>query len=336
MHADAEGPRFLQAAALPEAFFTAWNNIVWLGRLDDGEAVLVQGGTSGVGMAAIQIARTFRDARVLATAGSEDKCRICRETGAHAAINYRGAVGRGGTTAKRRQRNRCRFDGQAGPYTERELDLLKDDGRVVLMASHLGATAEVNLRKIVRRRLTLTGATIRPRPPAYKGRIAAELVPQVWPLLEGGPIRMPSSTFPLGGVAEAHALWTPTGRSARSCSRRRGHLPSRVPRSPACGSRGDMPSFPPVQSVLRALEILNDLNTRRVTRVGELHHSTGLPKPTIVRLLETLIPEGFAASDNRLGGYQVTSDVDALGSGFHSAPMVVEAARPWASTSPAS
>jgi IclR family mhp operon transcriptional activator len=91
-----------------------------------------------------------------------------------------------------------------------------------------------------------------------------------------------------------------------------------------------MPSFPPVQSVQRALALLAELNRQRVTSIGELHRRTGLPKPTIVRLLETLIAEGFAACDSRVGGYQVTSKVAALSSGFHGAPMVIEAARPWA------
>ena len=203
-----KGFDFVEAAALPEAFFTAWNSMVWLGRLDHGETVLVQGGTSGVGMAAIQIARTLRDARVLATAGTEEKCRICLETGAQAAINYR--TSDWGAEVRRLTDGRgvdVVLDGQAGAYTERELALLKDDGRVVLLASHLGATAEVNVRNIVRRRLTLTGATLRPRPPAYKGRIAAELVAQVWPLLEDGRIRVHvCATFPLAAVAEAHAL----------------------------------------------------------------------------------------------------------------------------------
>ena len=97
--------------------------------------------------------------------------------------------------------------GRPAPIRERELALLADDGRLVLLASHLGATAEVNVRDIVRRRLTLTGATLRPRPPAYKGRIAAELVAQVWPLLEDGRIRVHvCATFPLAAVAQAHAL----------------------------------------------------------------------------------------------------------------------------------
>ncbi len=91
-----------------------------------------------------------------------------------------------------------------------------------------------------------------------------------------------------------------------------------------------MTSFPPVQSVRRALALLSELNKQRATTVGELHRRTGLPKPTIVRLLETLMVEGFVASDARLGGYQVTSQVSALSSGFHGAPMVIEAARPWA------
>jgi NADPH2:quinone reductase len=193
---------------LPEAFFTVWNSMIWLGRLAHGETLLVQGGTSGVGMAAIQIARTLRGARVLATAGTEKKCRICLETGAHAAIDYRTSdwpaevmrltEGHGLDVV---------LDGQAGPYTERELALLREDGRVVLLASHLGATAEVNVRNIVRRRLTLTGSTLRPRPPEYKGRIARELVAQVWPLLETGRIKTSiHATFPLDAVAEAHAV----------------------------------------------------------------------------------------------------------------------------------
>jgi NADPH2:quinone reductase len=99
------------------------------------------------------------------------------------------------------------LDGQAGPYTGRELDLLAEDGRLVLIASHLGATAEVNVRNIVRRRLTLTGSTLRPRPPEYKGRIARELVAQAWPLLAAGRIRVHvCATFALADVAKAHAL----------------------------------------------------------------------------------------------------------------------------------
>jgi putative PIG3 family NAD(P)H quinone oxidoreductase len=203
-----KGLGFVEAAALPEAFFTVWNTMIWLGRLGPGEAILVQGGTSGVGMAAIQIARTLRGAHVLATAGSDEKCRICLTTGAHAAINYKTSD----WPAEVRRLTEGRgvdviLDGQAGPYTQRELALLREDGRLVLLASHSGATAEVDVRSLVRRRLTLTGATLRPRPPAYKAKIAAELVAQVWPLVEDGRIRVHiCARLPLTAVADAHAL----------------------------------------------------------------------------------------------------------------------------------
>ena len=149
------GLGFVEAAALPEAFFTAWNRLIWLGRLADGETLLVQGGTSGVGMAAIQVARQLRNARVFATAGTDEKCRLCVELGADAAVNYKS----GDWAAQVRALTDGRgvnvvLDGQAGPYTERQLELLAEDGRVVLLASHLGASAEVNVRNIVRRRLT--------------------------------------------------------------------------------------------------------------------------------------------------------------------------------------
>lgn len=203
-----KGFSFVEAASLPEAFFTVWNSMIWLGRLAEGESLLVQGGTSGVGMAAMQIAAALRNARVFATAGTDEKCRICMDYGAEAAVNYRTqdwsaevarlTDGRGVDVI---------LDGQAGSYTDRQLDLLAPDGRVVLLASHLGATAEVNVRNIVRRRLTLTGATLRPRHPAYKGRIARELVEQVWPLLETGRIKTSIfATFPIDQVAAAHAV----------------------------------------------------------------------------------------------------------------------------------
>ena len=235
-----KGLGFVEAASLPEAFFTAWNSMIWLGRLADGETLLVQGGTSGVGMAAIQIARQLRDARVFATAGTEEKCRLCIELGATAAVNYksgdwasqlRSLAGSPGIDVV--------LDGQAGPYTDRQLDLLAEDGRVVLLASHLGATAEVNVRNIVRRRLTLTGATLRPRPPAYKGRIARELVEQVWPLIERGMIRShicarwptPTPCSMRTSKSAKSCCWSMrrcAGRPARSCRRYRASAVSAV------------------------------------------------------------------------------------------------------------
>ena len=203
-----KGLGFVDAASLPEALFTAWNSMIWLGRLAEGETLLVQGGTSGVGIAAIQIAKHLRGATVVATAGTDEKCRICLDIGAAAAINYKTQDWQAEIQAITDGRGvDVVLDGQAGPYTERQLSILAEDGRVVLLASHLGATAEVNVRNIVRRRLTLTGATLRPRPPAYKGRIARELVEQVWPLLERRDIRVHiCATFPLAEVAQAHAV----------------------------------------------------------------------------------------------------------------------------------
>lgn len=201
------GFSFVEAASLPEVFFTAWNNIIWLGRLAEGETLLIQGGTSGVGMAGIQIARQLRGSTVYATAGSEEKRAVCREIGAAAALDYRGGwddelrglTGGGGIDVI--------LDAQAGPYTQRQLDLLKPDGRLVLIASHLSPTAEVDVRTLVRRRLTLTGSTLRPRPPAYKGRLAVELVDQVWPLLEDGRIvTRIHAVFPFDAVRDAHAM----------------------------------------------------------------------------------------------------------------------------------
>ncbi len=201
------GLSFIEAASLPEAFFTAWNNIIWLGRLAEGETLLVQGGSSGVGMAGIQMAKLLRGARVFATGGSADKLEACREVGADAVFNYRedwaGQI-------KALAGEHCidvALDAQAGPYVRAQLDLLAYDGRLVLIASHQSAMSEVNTRDLVRRRLTLTGSTLRPRPPEYKGRIAASLVREVWPLLADG--RMTTrihATFAIDDVRAAHAL----------------------------------------------------------------------------------------------------------------------------------
>lgn len=201
------GFTFIQAASLPEVYFTAWNNVVWLGRLAEGESLLVQGGTSGVGMAAIQIARKLRNASVYATAGTEEKLAVCRETGAQAAVNYKGPWDDEIRSLTGGEGVDVILDAQAGPYTQRQLDLLKPDGRLIFIASHLGETAEVNIRAVVRRRLTLAGSTLRPRPAEYKGRIAAELIEQVWPLLESGAIiTRIHAVFPFEDVQSAHRL----------------------------------------------------------------------------------------------------------------------------------
>jgi putative PIG3 family NAD(P)H quinone oxidoreductase len=196
------------AAALPEVLFTAWNNVVWLGRLQRGETLLVQGGTSGVGMAAIQIAKRLFDARVIATASSADKRQVCLDLGADAAVDYRAgdwpdqvraaAGGRGCDVI---------LDAQAGPTVSPHLDLLALDGRLVLIASHQAQISEVDTRQLVRRRLTLTGSTLRPRDAAYKGRLAEALVREVWPLLATGEIRIDiCATFPFERMQDAHRV----------------------------------------------------------------------------------------------------------------------------------
>jgi NADPH2:quinone reductase len=201
------GLTFAEAASLPEVFFTAWNNIIWLGCLAQGETLLIQGGASGVGLAGIQIARQLRDATVLATAGTAQKRQVCLEAGAHYAFDYRGDWERDAISATDGKGVDVVLDAQAGGYTQKQLDLLKPDGRLVFIASHLGETAEVNVRAIVRRRLTLTGSTLRPRPASYKGAIASELVQHVWPLIEAGRIvTRIHALFPWEQVREAHDL----------------------------------------------------------------------------------------------------------------------------------
>ena len=201
------GFSFSQAAALPEVFMTAWNNLIWLGRLETGESFMMQGGTSGVGLAALQIAKQLRQARTFATAGTAEKIDVLRQFGVDGAVDYHGPWDEELRALNGGEGFDVIMDGQAGPYAGMQMDLLANDGRLVLLASHLGASAEVNLRAIVRRRLTLTGSTLRPRPPEYKGRLAAELVELVWPLLASGAIRMPiCASFPLEEVAKAHAV----------------------------------------------------------------------------------------------------------------------------------
>lgn len=202
------GFTFAQAATLPEVFFTAWNNVIWLGRLAEGETLLVQGGTSGVGLAAMQIGKQLRGAAVLATSSSAAKQAICLEMGADAVVNYRDTDWAEQLRALTGGRGMdVILDGQGGDYTPVELGLLAPDGRLVLIASHRAPKAEISTREIYIRRLTLTGSTLRARPAAYKGRIARELVEQVWPLLEDGRIRTHiCGVHPLTEAAAAQAV----------------------------------------------------------------------------------------------------------------------------------
>jgi NADPH2:quinone reductase len=197
----------LQAAALPETFFTVWSNVFDRGRLQAGETLLVQGGTSGIGVTAIQLAKAF-GATVIATAGSDEKCAACQNLGADHAINYRtqdfSAVAKELTGG---QGVNVVLDMVAGDYVAREVECLAEDGRLVIIAVQGGVKAGFNAGLVLRRRLVITGSTLRPRPVAFKAAIAASLRDKVWPLLEQGRVQpVIHSTFPAARAAEAHAL----------------------------------------------------------------------------------------------------------------------------------
>ena len=197
----------IEAASLPETFFTVWSNVFDRGRLQAGETLLVQGGTSGIGVTAIQLARAF-GATVIATAGSDDKCQACLDLGAHHAINYKSqdfvveakriTDGKGVDVV---------LDMVAGSYVAREVECLAEDGRIVIIAVQGGVKSEINAGLVLRRRLTITGSTLRPRSVAFKGAIARALREQVWPLLAAGTVRpVIHSTFAAADAAQAHAL----------------------------------------------------------------------------------------------------------------------------------
>ena len=202
------GLDFVQAASLPEVFFTAWNNVMDLGRLGPGESLLVQGGASGVGVAAIQMACLLRNATVYSTAGTEHKCRVSETLGACRAFNYRTEDWSEGVRAMTAGRGvDMVLDHQAGDYTAREMSLLAPGGRLVLITAHRGRFAEIDVLDVVLRRLTLTGSTLRARPPSFKGEIARRLVLEVWPLLSSGRIRtLMHEVFPLEDVARAQSI----------------------------------------------------------------------------------------------------------------------------------
>ena len=194
------------AASLPEVFFTAWTNVFDRGRLAEGETLLIQGGTSGVGLAAIQMAKVLRGAVVAATVSSEDKEAFCRDYGADHVFNYRTEDWRAGLREATGGADVI-LDSQAGDYLQDELNLLRTEGRLVLIATHRGKKVEVDVHDIFRRRLTLTGSTLRPRTPAQKGQIAESLEKCVWPKIASGEIRpFVQSVFDFADVATAHRV----------------------------------------------------------------------------------------------------------------------------------
>jgi NADPH:quinone reductase len=202
----------IEAASLPETFFTVWSNVFQRAQLGKGEGgenetLLVQGGSSGIGVTAIQIAHAL-GFRVFATAGSDDKCRACEQLGAERAINYRTEDYVEVVKALTHDRGvDVILDMVAGGYIPRELSALATGGRIVIIATLGGAKAEVNMGEILRRRLTITGSTLRARSVEFKAQIAQDLKSHVWPLLEEGRIKpVVFRVFPAAQAAEAHAL----------------------------------------------------------------------------------------------------------------------------------
>ena len=201
------GLDLVKAAAIPETFFTVWTNVFDRGRLRPGETALFHGGSSGIGTTAIQLAAA-RGARVLATAGSDEKCRACERLGAERAINYRTedfvdaskqlTGGRGVDLI---------LDIVGGDYIARDLAALAIEGRLVVIGFMGGDTATIDFRRVLGRRLTITGSTLRPRSVEEKGEIAAALRREVWPLLDSGKVTpVIDRTFPLADAAAAHHL----------------------------------------------------------------------------------------------------------------------------------
>ena len=197
----------IEAASLPETFFTVWSNVFDRVRLQKGETLLIQGGSSGIGVTAIQMAKAL-GATVLVTAGSDDKCAACVALGADHAINYKTSDfaeevkkltnGKGVNVI---------LDMVAGSYVAREVECLAEDGRLVIIAVQGGLKAEFNAGLVLRKRLTVTGSTLRPRSIEFKAAIAAALRDKVWPLIASGAIKpVIHSTFAAADAAQAHAL----------------------------------------------------------------------------------------------------------------------------------
>jgi len=197
----------IEAASLPETFFTVWSNVFERAHLQPGETLLIQGGSSGIGVTAIQIAKAL-GATVLVTAGSDEKCAACVALGADHAINYK--TSDFAEEAKKLTNGKgvnVILDMVAGGYVAREVDCMAEDGRLVIIALQGGVKAEFNAGLVLRKRLTITGSTLRPRSIEFKAAIAKALKEKVWPLIASGAVKpVIHSTFAAADAAKAHAL----------------------------------------------------------------------------------------------------------------------------------
>lgn len=195
-----------EAAALPETLFTVWHNVFQRGYARDGEVLLVHGGTSGIGTTAIKLAKLF-ELTVIVTCGSDEKCAAAREIGADHAINYK-TEDFSARVLEMTDGRGCDLilDMVAGAYTQRNLDCLAEDGRVVIIATLGGLASEINMMKLMVKRQSITGSTMRARTNTFKGLVADELFREVWPLVELGELRpQMDRIFPLADAAASHA-----------------------------------------------------------------------------------------------------------------------------------
>jgi putative PIG3 family NAD(P)H quinone oxidoreductase len=201
------GVSLIDAGGIPETFFTVWTNVFERGRLKRGESILIHGGTSGIGTTAIQLTRAL-SARVFATAGSDAKCAACLALGAEQAFNYRTTDWvKAVRDATIDQGVDMVLDMVGGDYVARNLEALAVEGRLVQIAFLKSSRVEIDLMQVMRRRLTITGSTLRPRSPEEQGAIARQLVEHVWPLIESGAVKpVIHATFPLDRAAEAHRV----------------------------------------------------------------------------------------------------------------------------------
>lgn len=202
-----QGLWHVEAASLPETFFTVWSNVFDRGRFREGESLLVHGGTSGIGVTAIQMVKAM-GGTVYATAGTLEKCRFCESLGAVRGINYKEDSFRDVVLQLTNNRGvDVILDMIGGPYTQPNLEILAEDGRLVLINFMKGDEATIKLSQVMRKRLTITGSTLRARDVSFKASIAEQLKTRVWPLLESGKIKpVISETFPLSKASAAHDL----------------------------------------------------------------------------------------------------------------------------------